>query len=245
MLERRVQDAPADIAGIADFYGTRPGMVARRAILAQLKTIWPHLSGQRLLGFGFAAPYLNGFGAERAIAAGPPGSAAPSGLSLVCDEDALPFADSLFDRVLLVHGLERADALRPLLRQIWRVLAPEGRLLVVAPNRASLWAQVETTPFGQGRPFSRRELDQILREALFAPQRWERALYAPPIATRFLASNGLGWEKTGALLFPALGGVHLVEAKKSIYAVTPLPVEASAPAPLLQADFSSSSSARK
>jgi hypothetical protein len=36
-----------------------------------------------------------------------------------------------------------------------------------------------------------------------------------------------------------------VEAKKSIYGVTPLPVEAVAPAPLLQVDFSSSSSARK
>jgi SAM-dependent methyltransferase len=241
-----LQDAPADIAAIADFYGTRAGMIARRVILARLKKIWPRLSGQRLLGFGFAMPYLAAFGAERAIAAIPAGlGVVPGSMSLVCEEDALPFADSLFDRVLLVHGLERADALRPLLRQLWRVLAPEGRLLVVAPNRASLWAQVEATPFGQGRPFSRRELDRILREALFEPQRWDRALYAPPIATRFLAGNGVGWEKTGALLFPALGGVHLVEAKKSIYAVTPLPVEAVAPAPLLQADFSSSSSARR
>jgi SAM-dependent methyltransferase len=246
VLERRLQDVPADISGIADFYGTRAGMIARRVILARLKKIWPGLPGQRLLGFGFAMPYLDAFGAERAIAANPAIlGVAPGGMSLVCDEDALPFPDSLFDRVLLVHGLERADAVRPLLRQLWRVLAPEGRLLVVAPNRASLWAQVEATPFGQGRPFSRQQLDRILREVLFEPQRWERALYAPPIATRFLAGNGAGWEKAGGLLFPGLGGVHLVEAKKSIYGVTPLPVEAVAPAPLLQVDFSSSSSARK
>jgi SAM-dependent methyltransferase len=233
-------------AGIADFYGTPAGLIARRAILARLKAMWPSLFGYRLLGFGFAIPYLGAFGAERAIAAGPAAMGVPpAGASLLCDEDALPFADALFDRVLLVHGLERADSLRPLLRQLWRVLAPEGKLLVVAPNRASLWAQIDATPFGQGRPFSRSELDRILREALFEPERWERALYAPPVATRWLASNGASWERAGALLFPALGGVHVVEAKKSIYGMTPLPAEAAvAPAtPVLNPDFSRSSSA--
>ncbi|HEX2760108.1 MAG TPA: hypothetical protein VHM27_06315, partial [Rhizomicrobium sp.] len=145
----------------------------------------------------------------------------------------------------IVHGLEGSEHLRVLLRQLWRVLAPEGRILLVAPNRASLWAQVETTPFGQGRPFSRTELDRILREAMFEPERWERALYAPPLATRFLAGNGAGWERAGSLLFPGLGGVHVVEAKKSIYAVTPLPVEAAAATPVLSPELSRSSSARR
>lgn len=251
MLEHRVITPEAE--GIADFYGTPAGLIARRAILAKLKAIWPGLFGYRLLGFGFAIPYLGAFGAERAIAAGPAAMGAtrwPPGAatSLLCDEDALPFADALFDRVLLVHGLERADSIRPLLRQLWRVLAPEGKLLVVAPNRASLWAQIETTPFGQGRPFSRSELDRILREALFEPERWERALYVPPVATRRLASNGAGWERFGSMLFPALGGVHVVEAKKSIYAVTPLPVEqagVTAATPVLTPEISRFSSIGK
>ncbi|HJR57344.1 MAG TPA: hypothetical protein VJ798_12265, partial [Rhizomicrobium sp.] len=109
------------------------------------------------------------------------------------------------------------------------------------------WAQIDATPFGQGRPFSRSELDRILREAMFEPERWERALYAPPVATRRLASTGAGWERIGSLLFPALGGVHVVEAKKSIYGMTPLPAEAAtAPATsVLNPDFSHSSSARR
>ena len=239
MLERQAMEP--DAGAIAAFYGTRAGQVARRILLARLRGFWPGLEGRRLLGFGFTAPYLDAFGAERAIAAGTAAMGAPRwpqvlSSSLQCEEEALPFADALFDRVLIVHGLERAESLRPLLRQFWRVLAPEGRLLVVAPNRASLWAQVETTPFGQGRPFSRGELDRLLREALFEPQRWERALYAPPLATRLLARDGRGWEKAGAMLFPALAGMHVVEAKKSIYAMTPLPVAESAP--LFSADAS-------
>ncbi len=228
MLERRVTEPDAD--AIAAFYAGRVGEMARRAIQARLRGFWPRLEGYRLLGFGYTAPWLAGFGAERAIAAGTAAMGAPcwppgACTSLQCEEDALPFADSLFDRVLIVHGLERAEALRPLLRQLWRVMAPEARLLVVAPNRASLWAQVESTPFGQGRPFSRRELDRLLREALFEPRGWSHALYAPPLGTRLLARDGRGWERAGTLLFPALGGVHVVEAAKSVYGLTALPVE--------------------
>ena len=232
MLERRAPEP--DAQAIAAFYGTRTGAIARRILLSRLKRVWPQLGGYRLLGFGFTTPFLAALGAERAIAAAPQAMGAlrwPENLctSLQCEEEALPFADALFDRVLIVHGLERAEALRPLLRQLWRVLAPEGRLLVVAPNRASLWAQVDTTPFGQGRPFSRTELDRILREAMFEPQQWQRTLYLPPFASRLLARDGRGWERAGALLFPALGGLHVVEAKKSIYAMTPLPVSEAVP----------------
>jgi SAM-dependent methyltransferase len=108
--------------------------------------------------------------------------------------------------------------LRPLLRQLWRVLAPEGRILIVAPNRTSLWAQVDISPFGHGRPFSRRELDWVLRDVLFEPGHWERALYAPPVRSRALVGSGAGWERIGARFLRRTGGVHLVEATKSLYA---------------------------
>ncbi|HEX2759840.1 MAG TPA: methyltransferase domain-containing protein, partial [Rhizomicrobium sp.] len=157
--------------------------------------------------------------------------------TLHCEEEALPFADALFDRVLIVHGLERAEALRPLLRQLWRVLAPEGRILLVASNRASLWAQVERSPFGQGRPFSKTELDGLLKDALFEPCRWERALYAPPLES--VTGSGAGWEKLGGRLFPGIGGVHLVEATKSLYAAaTPAPQKAAKGELKAASDFS-------
>ncbi len=236
-------DASQDFSAIPGFYDTRLGRIARGAIQAKLRLLWPRLAGYRLLGFGFTQPYLAMFGAERAIAAGPDVSA--PGASLACAEDALPFADSLFDRILLVHALERAETLRPLLRQLWRVLAPEGRMLVVAPNRASLWAQMERTPLGQGRPFARSELDRLLREAMFEPLRWDHALHAPPLGARLLVRTGAGWEKAGSLLFPALGGVHLVEAKKAIYAMTPLPAETVCATPHLASEGVSSFSGER
>jgi len=231
-----------EVRALAAFYGSPMGQVARSAILRRARAFWPNVKGLRLLGYGFAPPYLRAFAgeAERVVAAMP----ARMGViawpnekcaATLCAEDALPFPDVFFDRILIVHGLEGAESLRVLLRQVWRVLAPEGKVLIIAPNRASLWSQLERSPFGHGRPFSRGELHRILREALFEPGRWERALYAPPVKSRALVRGGAGWERMGARLFPGIGGVHIVEAAKSLYATPPLVEAASAPSRLTPA----------
>ena len=169
---------PQDVRDLAAFYDSSLGQLAHRAVLREIRNFWPDLRNYRLLGYGFALPYLEALaGAERAIAAMPARQgvmAWPHGrnAAVLCEEDALPFPDVFFDRILIVHGLESAESLRPLLRQLWRVLAPEGKILLVAPNRASLWAQVQVSPFGHGRPFSRMELEALLRDALLEPVRW-------------------------------------------------------------------------
>lgn len=217
-----------DSATLSAFYTSPVGQVARRAIQRRIREVWPDVRGIRLLGYGFAIPFLRSFAAEaeRTVAllpeqlgamAWPAGSA----LSIVADEGALPFADAMFDRVLVVHGVENAEALRPLLRQLWRVLAPSGKLLLVVPNRASLWAQVDRSPFAHGRPFNRAQLHTILRDTLFVADRWDGALFMPPLKSRRLLGRGVSWEKIGRRLWPALGGVHIVEATKSLYALTP------------------------
>lgn len=221
-----------DARSLSDFYESPMGQRTRRLILRRLRQVWHNTAGRRVLGYGFTQPYLRAFlaEAERCIAAVPAaiGEVVPwpqnACLVTLVEEDALPFPDAFFDLVLVAHGLEEAEGLRPLLRQLWRVLAPEGRLMIVAPNRASLWAQMERSPFGRGRPFSRGELDALLRGALFVPEQWQRALYAPPIANRMLAGSGTGWERFGARFLSGLGGVHIVEASKSLYApATPAP----------------------
>ncbi len=216
-----------DAGHLVDFYESALGQAARWIIFRRLRLMWPDLSGQRVLGYGFAVPYLKPYlgEAERVVALMPAQTGviawpAERSLTVLGEENALPFADAMFDRILVVHGLEGADATRVLLRQLWRVLTAEGRLVVVAPNRASLWAQVEASPFACGRPFRRGELDALLRDTLFEPLRWDRALYLPPFRRRS-ARPGLGWERLGRRFLPGVSGVHLVEATKSLYAIAP------------------------
>jgi SAM-dependent methyltransferase len=218
-----------DAGELVDFYESAIGRAARRAICHRIKEIWPELRGLRVLGYGFAVPFLKSFvgESERVVALMPASTGviawpADRQLSVLGEEDALPFCDAMFDRILVVHGLEGADAVRVLLRQLWRVLAPEGRILVVAPNRASLWAQMESSPFACGRPFHKGELTALMRDTLFEPVRWDKALYLPPFSGRRLAQFGTGLERLGRRFMPGLAGVHLVEASKSLYGTTPL-----------------------
>jgi SAM-dependent methyltransferase len=213
---------------LAAFYDSPLGQVTRRLIQRQVRATWPDLRGQRVLGFGYAIPYLRGLAldAERVVAVtpeshGPASWPGPRSLSTVAEEDALPFPDAMFDRVLMVHGLETAEAASPLMRQIWRVMTADARLLIVVPNRTSFWAQVDRSPFAQGRPFSRSQLDRLLRASMFVPERWDSALLLPPLKSRRLVRSGSAWERTGRTFWPRLAGVHVVEASKSMYAVVP------------------------
>src|SRR5579884_4141321 len=135
-----------DVVDLRDFYRTPLGQVARRMLRQALRRIWPDLRGMRLLGIGYPSPFLTALSleTERTIAMMPASLGVlawpPEGanLALLAEESELPFADYSLDRVLLVHALETTEQAGPLLKEVWRVLAGGGRLLVVAPNRRGI-----------------------------------------------------------------------------------------------------------
>ena len=128
--------------------------------------------GARVLGIGYAIPYLEPWRAEaeRVFAFMPARQGVvhwpQSGLndSALVEEADLPLPDASIDLALVVHGLELTDQLPDLLRELWRVLAPQGRALFVVPNRRGMWARFDSTPFGHGRPFSRGQFTDLLRD---------------------------------------------------------------------------------
>jgi len=108
-----------------------------------------------------------------------------------------------------------------LLREVWRVLAAGGRILVVVPNRRGLWARIDTTPFGHGRPYSRSQITQLLRDTWFTPIGWSEALYMPPVARGWFTRSAVAWERAGATISAPFAGVHIVEATKQVYRAIP------------------------
>jgi SAM-dependent methyltransferase len=218
----------SDVIDLRDFYDSSLGQTARRMIRRQLRLIWPDMHGLRVLGLGFATPYLRTFReeTERVIAIMPSSQGVlpwpPEGPGLVClaDETDLPLPDRSMDRVLLVHALESTEQVRAALREIWRVLADGGRLLVVAPNRRGIWARLERTPFGQGRPYTPSQLTRLLRENMYTPLQTASALYMPPFRSRFILRTAPAWEQLADRWFGGFAGVLLVEAAKQIYAAS-------------------------
>jgi SAM-dependent methyltransferase len=218
-----------DVVDLRNFYGQRLGVVARRLIGRGIRNQWPDARGQCVLGIGYATPYLGLFReeAERCLAFMPAAQGVvkwPStkpALSALVDENELPLLDSTADRVMLVHALEMTNDPGAMLREVWRVLASGGRLLAVVPNRRGLWARMDTTPFGYGRPYSRSQINQLLRETWFTPTGWSEALYVPPIERGWFLRSAGAWERTGATLSAPFAGVHLVEATKQVYRAIP------------------------
>jgi SAM-dependent methyltransferase len=219
----------SDVVELREFYRTALGQAARRMIRRRIRQMWPDLRGQCVLGIGYATPFLRPLmsEAERVLAVMPARQGVVHwpddgpGLVALAEDTELPFADNSIDRVLLVHGLEVSENRRGLMREIWRVLAGGGRLLVVVPNRRGIWARVDTTPFGQGRPYSASQLSRTLRDLMFVPEREDRALYLPPLRWPILLTAAPAWEQVGHRWFPAFSGVVMIEASKQLYQVTP------------------------
>jgi SAM-dependent methyltransferase len=218
-----------DVIDLRNFYSQRLGIVARRLINRGIQRHWPHVDGLRIAGLGYPTPYLGLFreDAERCIALMPAGqgvmkwpTARPT-LSTLVDEFSLPLADAAVDRILIVHALEMCDDPESLLREVWRVLAPSGRMLAVIPNRRGVWTRTDSTPFGHGRPYSRSQITQLLRQTWFTPIGWGEALFVPPINNGWVLQSAMAWERMASALSSPFPGVFLVEATKQVYRAVP------------------------
>lgn len=219
------------------FYGEPAGALARRLLARRLEDAWGEAAGCDVLGIGYATPWLDAFiGARRVVAAMPGGQGVelwpPAGRNrtVLVDDRRLPFAAGSFDRILLVHALEEAEDAAGLLTEAVRALSPAGRIILIAAARGGLWSRVEATPFGHGRPFTRRQLEQLVRGAGLEPTAWSQTLYVPPWGPLLPLADG--FEQVGRRVLPGAAGVILLEATRQAYARV-RPGGATAPVPAL------------
>ena len=218
-----------DILDLTSFYASPLGGVARRIIAQKVRHHWPRAHDETLIALGFGTPYLGSFRGEvRRLGAFMPAHQGalvwpPTGPvnTVLVEEARLPLADNSVDKLLAVHCLELAEQARPLLREMWRVLAPEGQLLLIVPNRNGIWSRREATPFGHGQPYSRAQLERLLQDVFFTPTNWSTALHALPLSHRLSVRWAPAIEKFGARCWPRVAGVILVEARKELAAGIP------------------------
>jgi len=223
-----------DVAELRDFYNRPLGGVVRRLLTSRIRARWRGAHGAQLIGLGFAAPYIGMFRGE-ATRLGALMPATQGALvwpatgpvhSVMVEEAMLPLPDACVDLLLGVHCLEVSERTGALLREMWRVLKPEGRLLLVVPNRRGIWARLDTTPFGHGRPYSRGQLERLLADSLFSPLEWTSALYMPPLNREWAVRWATVFERMGARLWPGFAGVIIVEARKELMGALPKAVPA-------------------
>lgn len=213
------------VESLENFYSSQLGRAAQAMVLRKLHTLWPDFDDLDALGYGYGIPYLDSYRGRnyRLIHAMPAGQGAVAHMgrrgnrSVLVEAAHLPFAPASFDRVLVAHGLEEAPDVSQVLTELWRIMKPEGRIVIVAANRAGLWARSDNTPFGAGRPFSRIQLSKSLRSAGFVPLVRSGALYCPPTKMMAGSRTSRAFEVFGETVCPGLSGLVLVEAVKRLY----------------------------
>ncbi len=213
------------VVDFREFYASRRGRVAATLLRRQLIGLTQAKSGETLMGLGYALPYLEDTSeqvvslsfmmASQGVIHWPQGAANRSALVDECD---LPLLESMVDVALVVHGLEHAENPLDMLQEVWRVLAPQGRIILVVPNRRGLWAASESTPFGHGQPFSSGQISNLLKEAKFTATHWRSALYLPPFHNETMLKTARSFDIAGERLLQRFAGVTIVEAMKQVYA---------------------------
>ena len=215
-----------DVVELREFYASPLGNATRRLVAAKLKPGVDGLRDMTVMGLGFASPYLEDIPSD--VSRSLSFMMARQGVihwprdgevrSALVDELDLPLLESTVDLAVVIHGLELTNNPLEMLQEVWRVMAPQGRLLLVVPNRRGLWASFDSSPFGYGQPFSRTQLANLLKEAQFSAQTWTSALQMPPISRGVVLKSAAAWERVGGWLAPRLSGVIIVEAVKQVYA---------------------------
>jgi SAM-dependent methyltransferase len=218
-----------DVNRLIQFYKSPLGKMARALVREEIMRLAGSVERRRVLGLGFATPYLRFTldKAERVLAFMPArqGSSAwpregPSH-TVLCDPLEMPLTDAAVDVIVAVHAFEHIGDAEELMRELWRIAAPNARLIVVVPRRRGLWAAADNTPFGDGNPFSRSQVERLLRAHSFVPDTWREALYLPPSSHRLLLKFARFFERFLRLFGPAFAGVVVVSAHKELFPAVP------------------------
>lgn len=163
----------------------------------------------------------------------------PSAAALYCEFDALPFEANSLDLVVLPHTLELTGNPHRVLREVERVLRPEGRVVILGLNPASLWALRQNLARVNGRMFQRTHHGETRPPRLFLPDEgeyigywrlrdWLRLLsfdveraafgcYRPPLVSQAWLDRWQWIEKPGGKWWTVLGALYGVVAVKRVH----------------------------
>lgn len=214
-----------DVQDWQRFFSSPMGHTYIHLLQSRLRDSWPTAPHQKVLGLGYALPYLDMQLTENpkasCIAAMPNylgacqwPTDAPNRVALV-DETQLPFADNYFDLIVVAHGLEFSGHQHSFLREIWRILNNQGKLVVISANKLSLWSSIGKTPLTRGGSFTSSQLLYLLQSNLFIPTRFQQELFMPPF--RWCAQHrpfARLLNTTIGKLLPSSGGIVIAEALK-------------------------------
>jgi len=223
------------IISLSEWFGTPAGAYVRAWEEARLDALTADIFGFNAIQIGL--PHIDALRANRMpnrwlsdmyqpVELSCPEKRHP--LSLVHDYCDLPFASQSIDLVVLPHVLEFTEEPHQILREVERVLIPEGQVIICGFNPVSLWGMRQKMGRVTGAHFlpvngefiSLRRMKDWLKLLSMETNRGHFGCYLPPSASEKTFNRYAFLEHIGDRWWPFMGGVYIVQAIKRIRGMT-------------------------
>lgn len=175
-----------DIVDLREFYASRLGMATRKALSNRLRPALAVTAGARVMGLGYAMPYLEDcvseaeaqlafMPARQGVFRWPRDGAVKAALVDECD---LPLLESVVDVAVIAHALELTESPGEMLKEVWRVLAP---------LRAGFCSSCRTAgAYGRGLIDRPSGMASLFRGRSWRPSSGKASFLSFPGRTRFI-----------------------------------------------------------
>ncbi|MBK1646260.1 SAM-dependent methyltransferase [Thiocapsa imhoffii] len=220
----------SSLAGLQDWYRSPLGTEVAALESACVQHLLSDTFGYYLVQIGVTESFRDALASSRIRhrilmpCERPSGS---QGCEIVARPHRLPLATDAIDAILLPHTLDYAPEPQVVLREVERVLIPEGRVIILGFNALSAWGLVALLRRRAGRmPWCGRfstayRIAGALSLLGFDIERREHIMFRPPLR-RALGPNCALFDTLGRRLWPILGGVYVIRAVKRVSTLTPL-----------------------
>ena len=227
MLDWERQQLDQVVADIFGFHAVQLGLSALDALAAnRMPHRWHLCAGDDHLATG-AQPSPGH--STTGVVSGQRGAGAAPATALVCDFAALPFPANSLDLVVLPHTLELNADPHATLREVERVLVPEGRVVICGINPVSLWGLRQRRAhlykklgFGKlflpdaGEFIGYRRLRDWLRLLSFEVEAGSFGCYRPAVSTDKWLGRYQWMDPVGERWWPIFGAVYFLVAVKRV-----------------------------
>lgn len=145
-----------------------------------------------------------------------------TGAGLICEPFALPLETQSVDLVILPHVLEFSPHPHQVLREVERILMPEGQVMITGFNPVSLWGlrRLLARKHGvfpwQGQFMSVRRLKDWLQLLGFETQGGAFGAYIPPVTQQHWIDRFRFMDEAGDRWWPIGGGAYVIQAIKRV-----------------------------
>lgn len=227
---QETREDPAPRRALARWYGSVLGREMCATELARLERVLPNLFGYYLLQLGWlpCVEWLESSRVQHRVVVDMECRSANGVVVLQSQLDNLAVANDSVDVVVLPHTLGFHADPHQVLREVERVLIPEGHVVILGFNPWSLWGLQRGLLHWRGEaPWCGRFLSPLrVRDWLsllgFEIVHSESYFYRPAIARAAVLGRLRFMERLGRQFWPPLGGGYMLVARKRVSTLTPI-----------------------